>query len=176
MWNALGLPEFIVNILVFIFLVTLVWFIGFIMNQQKIGKKLTNLFSPIVLKVPLLSSLYKISRQITTTLRNSNSFKKVLLVRFPIETAWSVAFLTGENPEIFKESVNEAHLVSVFIPTTPNPTNGYLVLMDPKDYVETEIPVSVAVSFIISMGTAGATNKIIKESDSKLEWDFFKNN
>lgn len=169
MWNALGLPEFIVNILVFIFLVTLVWFIGFIMNQQKIGKKLTNLFSPIVLKVPLLSSLYKISRQITTTLRNSNSFKKVLLVRFPIETAWSVAFLTGENPEIFKESVNEAHLVSVFIPTTPNPTNGYLVLMDPKDYVETEIPVSVAVSFIISMGTAGATNKIIKESDSKLE-------
>lgn len=173
MWNALGLPEFIVNILVFIFLVTLVWFIGFIMNQQKIGKKLTNLFSPIVLKVPLLSSLYKISRQITTTLRNSNSFKKVLLVRFPIETAWSVAFLTGENPEIFKESVNEVHLVSVFIPTTPNPTNGYLVLMDPKDYVETEIPVSVAVSFIISMGTAGATNKIIKESDSKLEWDFF---
>jgi uncharacterized membrane protein len=93
----------------------------------------------------------------------------VLLVRFPIETAWSVAFLTGEDPEVFTNAIDEPHLVSVFIPTTPNPTNGYLVLMDPKDYVETEIPVSVAVSFIISMGTAGATNEIIKKSHSDLE-------
>ena len=173
MWDALGLPEFVVNILVFMVLCMLVWFIGFIMNQRKIGEKLTDFFSPIILKVPLLSSLFKITRQISTTLKNTNSFKKVLLVRFPIETAWSVAFLTGEDPEVFKNVIDEPHLVSVFIPTTPNPTNGYLVLMDPKDYVETEIPVSVAVSFIISMGTAGATNETIKKSHSDLEWDFF---
>lgn len=174
-WEYLGLPEFVVNVLVFVILGVLTWIIGFIMNQKRIGKKLTNLFSPIVLKVPLLSSLFKITHQITTTLQNTNSFKKVLLVRFPIETAWSVAFLTGENPEAFKDAVDEDCLVSVFIPTTPNPTNGYLVLMNPKNYVETEIPVSVAVSFIISMGTAGATKEIIKESHSNLEWDFFWN-
>lgn len=168
-WDTLGLPEFVVNLLVLILLCILVWFLGFMMNQKGIGNKLTNLVSPILLKVPLVSSLFKITRQITVTLKNTNSFKKVLLVRFPIETAWSVAFLTGENPEAFKDSIDEPNLVSVFIPTTPNPTNGYLVLMNPKDYVETEIPVSVAVSFIISMGTAGATNEIIKKSHSDLE-------
>lgn len=168
-WDTLGLPEFVVNLLVLILLCILVWFLGFMMNQKGIGNKLTNLVSPILLKVPLVSSLFKITRQITVTLKNTNSFKKVLLVRFPIETAWSVAFLTGENPEAFKDSIDEPNLVSVFIPTTPNPTNGYLVLMDPKDYVETEISVSVAVSFIISMGTAGATNEIIKKSHSDLE-------
>lgn len=168
-WDALGLPEFIVNASVLIILCVLVWFVGFIMNQKKIGSKLTDLVSPILLRVPLLSSLFKITRQITTTLKNTNSFKKVLLVRFPIETTWSLAFLTGENPEVFKNAIDETHLVSVFIPTTPNPTNGYLVLMNPKDYVETEVPVSVAVSFIISMGTAGATNEIIKKSHSDLE-------
>ena len=46
------------------------------------------------------------------------------------------------------------HLVSVFIPTTPNPTNGYLVLMNPRDFIETDVPVSLAISFVISMGTA----------------------
>ena len=55
------------------------------------------------------------------------------------------------------------HLVSVFIPTTPNPTNGYLILMNPRDFIETEVPVSMAISFVISMGTAGATKEIMKK-------------
>ena len=61
------------------------------------------------------------------------------------------------------------HLVSVFIPTTPNPTNGYLVLMNPRDFIETEVPVATAISFIISMGTAGAANEILKKSHSSLK-------
>lgn len=169
MWDSLGFPDTLVHLLGFFVLCVLLWFIGFIVNQKKIGKKLVDFFSPIVLKIPILGSLFKITRQVTAALKNTNSFKKVLLVRFPIETTWSVAFLTGENPEAFKNIANDSGLVSVFIPTTPNPTNGYLVLMNPKDYVETEIPVAVAVSFIISMGTAGATNEIIEKSHSNLE-------
>ena len=68
------------------------------------------------------------------------------------------------NLEIFENVSGELHLVSVFIPTTPNPTNGYLVLMNPRDFVETDVPVSMAISFIISMGTTGATAEIVKRA------------
>jgi len=164
MWDAMGLPEVVVNILGFLILCVLVWFIGFIMEQKRIGTKLKNWLRPVVSKVPLLSSLFKITNQVTSTLKDTNSFQKVVLVKFPSERTWSVGFITGENPETFSEVLEDKNLVSVFIPTTPNPTNGYLVLMNSKDLIETEVPVATAISFIISMGTAGATNEVLKKS------------
>ena len=168
MWDTLGLPEIVVNILGFIILCSIVWFVGFIMNQKKVGKILKDWFDPIISKVPLLNSLSKITNQVTNTLKDTNSFKEVVLVRFPAEKTWSVGFITGENPEVFRNEM-EGHLVSVFIPTTPNPTNGFLVLMDTKDLKRTNVPVSTAISFIISMGTAGAANEGLKESSSSSE-------
>lgn len=124
---------------------------------------------PLIDKVPLLSSLTKITNQAANTLKNSNSFKKVILVKFPMEKTRSVWFLTGEDLEAFENASGESYLVSVFIPTTPNPTNGYLVLMNPRDFIETDVPVSDAISFVISMGTAWAANKIMKKSHSTSE-------
>ena len=163
MWDALGLPEVVVNLLGFIILCALVWLLGFVMNQRKMGKKLKSWFSPIISKVPLLNSLSKITNQVTMTLKDTNSFKEVVVVRFPAETTWSIGFITGENVEAFGDVVGES-LVSVFIPTTPNPTNGFLVLMNIKDVKKTDVPVATAISFIISMGTAGATNEVLKKS------------
>lgn len=164
MWDALGLPEIVVNILGFIILCSIVWFVGFIMNQNRIGKKIKDWFNPIISRIPILNSLSKITNQVTRTLKDTNSFKEVVLVKFPTEKSWSVGFITGENPEIFREEMEE-DLVSVFIPTTPNPTNGFLVLMESKDLKRTSIPVATAISFIISMGTAGAANEVFKESN-----------
>ena len=163
MWDALGLPEVVVNLLGFIILCALVWLLGFVMNQRKMGKKLKSWFSPIISKVPLLNSLSKITNQVTMTLKDTNSFKEVVVVRFPAETTWSIGFITGENVEAFGDVVGES-LVSVFIPTTPNPTNGFLVLMNIKNLKKTDVPVATAISFIISMGTAGATNEVLKKS------------
>ena len=101
------------------------------------------------------------------TLKDTNSFKEVVVLRFPSETMWSIGFITGENVEVFGDMVEE-NLVSVFIPTTPNPTNGFLVLMNIKDLKKTDVPVATAISFIISMGTAGATKEILKKSYSSL--------
>ena len=162
MWDALGLPEVVVNLLGFIILCAFVWLLGFIMNQKKIGKKLKSWFSPIISKVPLLNSLSKITNQVTKTLKDTNSFKEVVLVRFPTDKSWSIGFITGDS-EAFGDAVGDS-LVSVFIPTTPNPTNGFLVLMSAKDLKKTDVPVATAVSFIISMGTAGATNEVLKKS------------
>ncbi len=167
MWDALGLPEVVVNMLGFIILCALIWLLGFVMNQRKMGKKLKGWFSPIISKVPLLNSLSKITNQVTMTLKDTNSFKEVVVVRFPSETTWSIGFITGENVEVFGDMVEE-NLVSVFIPTTPNPTNGFLVLMNIKDLKKTDVPVATAISFIISMGTAGATKEILKKSYSSL--------
>ena len=164
MWDALGLPEIVVNILGFIILCSIVWFVGFIMNQNRIGKKIKDWFNPIISRIPILNSLSKITNQVTRTLKDTNSFKEVVLVKFPTEKSWSVGFITGENPEVFREEMEE-DLVSVFIPTTPNPTNGFLVLMESKDLKRTSIPVATAISFIISMGTAGAANEVFKESN-----------
>ena len=167
MWDALGLPEVVVNMLGFIILCALIWLLGFVMNQRKMGKKLKGWFSPIISKVPLLNSLSKITNQVTMTLKDTNSFKEVVVLRFPSETMWSIGFITGENVEVFGDMVEE-NLVSVFIPTTPNPTNGFLVLMNIKDLKKTDVPVATAISFIISMGTAGATKEILKKSYSSL--------
>ena len=112
--------------------------------------------------MPLLSSLTKITNQAANTLRNTNSFKKVILLRFPTEKTWSVWFLTWEELGNFENAIWEINLVSVFIPTTPNPANGYLVMLNPKDFIETDVPVADAISFVISMGTVWAANKLLK--------------
>jgi len=167
--DKLLLPEIIVHFIWFLILCGLIRLLWFIMNQWRIWEKIKNFLDPLIDKVPLLSSLTKITNQAANTLKNTNSFKKVILTRFPMEKTRSVWFLTGEDLEVFENASGEIHLVSVFIPTTPNPTNGYLVLMNPRDFIETEVPVATAISFIISMGTVWATNEILKKSHSNLK-------
>ena len=71
--------------------------------------------------------------------------------------------------DVFEDASWEKNLISVFIPTTPNPANGFLVLLDPKDFIEVDVSVADAISFVISMGTVGATNAVLKKSYSGLK-------
>ena len=169
MLDKLWLPDIVVHFLWFLVLCGLIRLLWFIMNQWRIWVRVKSCLDPLIEKVPLLSSLTKITNQAANTLKNTNSFKKVVLLKFPIEKTWSVWFLTWEELDNFESAVWEKSLVSVFIPTTPNPANGYLVMLNPKDFVETDVAVSDALSFVISMGTIGATNKILKKSHFKLK-------
>lgn len=168
MLDKLSLPEILVHFLWFLILCGLIWLLWFFMNQWRIWERVKAVLDPLIEKVPLLSSLTKITNQAANTLQNTNSFKKVVLTRFPTEKTWSVWFLTWEELDVFEEAIWETNLVSVFIPTTPNPANGYLVMLNPRDFVETDVPVSDAISFVISMGTVWATEKILKKSHSSL--------
>jgi uncharacterized membrane protein len=163
MLDKLWLPEIVVHFLWFLILCGLVWLLWFVMNQWRVWEKVKACLDPLIEKVPLLSSLTKITNQAANTLQNTNSFKKVVLTRFPTEKTWSVWFLTWEELDHFEDAVWETNLVSVFIPTTPNPANGYLVMLNPRDFVETDVPVSDAISFVISMGTVWATKKILEK-------------
>lgn len=170
MVDKLWLPDLLIHFLWFLVLCGLVRMLWFIMNQWRVWEKVKDFLDPLIEKVPLLSSLTKITNQAANTLQNTNSFKKVVLTRFPTEKSWSVWFLTGEELDNFENAIWENNLVSVFIPTTPNPANGFLVLLNPRDFVETDVPVSDAISFVISMGTVWAANKILKKNTKKSDF------
>lgn len=169
MVDKLGLPDLLIHFLWFLVLCGLIWLLWFTLNQWRIWERVKACLDPLIEKIPLLNSLTKITNQAANTLQNTNSFKKVVLVRFPVENTWSVWFLTWEELDNFESAIWESNLVSVFIPTTPNPANGFLVLINPRDFVETDVPVSDAISFVISMGTVWAANKIMKKSHSTSE-------
>lgn len=166
MMDKLGLPEIIVHFLWFLVLCGLIRLLWFVMNQWRVWESVKAVLDPLIERVPLLSSLTKITNQAANTLRNTNSFKKVILVKFPTERTRSVWFLTWEKLDNFENAIWDTNLVSVFIPTTPNPANGYLVMLNPEDFIETNVPVSDAISFVISMGTVWAANKILKRNKS----------
>lgn len=155
--------EILVHLLCLILLFWIIWLLGFIVNRWKLWQRIKNWLNSIISRVPLLNSLSKVTNQIANTLETSDSFKKVVLLKFPTEKTWSVWFITWEDISIFDKELWKNSLVSIFVPTTPNPTNGFLLLLDPKDFIETEVPVSTALSFIISMWTAGATEEVLKE-------------
>ncbi len=164
MIDKLGLPEIVVHFIWFLVLCGLIRLLWYVLNQWRIWEKVKAFLDPLIDKVPLLSSLTKITNQAANTLQNTNSFKKVVLTRFPTEKTWSVWFLTWEELDNFESATWETNLVSVFIPTTPNPANGFLVLLNPRDFVETDVSVADAISFVISMGTVWATKKISKRA------------
>lgn len=162
-----GKSELFVHILCLIILFGIIRLLWLIVNRGKVGRRIKNWLNSVISRIPLLNSLSKITNQVANTLENSDSFKKVVLLRFPNEKSWSIWFVTGENTWMFDKELGEDELVSIFIPTTPNPTNGFLVLLEPKDFIETQVPVSTALSFIISMGTAGAAEEVLKTTKVK---------
>lgn len=159
--------EILVHLLCLILLFWIIWLLGFVVNRWKLWQRIKNWLNSVISRVPLLNSLSKVTNQIANTLENTDSFKKVVLLKFPNEKAWSIWFVTGENTWMFDKELGEDELVSIFIPTTPNPTNWFLVLLEPKDFIETQVPVSTALSFIISMWTAGATEEVLKTTKVK---------
>lgn len=171
MIDRVGLPEIVIKLAGLILFCIIVWIIGTISKQPHMSKKFKSWLDPIINKIPLLSHLYSITNQVASTLRDTDSFKKVVLVK-TFKNGYEVGFITGENPQGFCESLNESELISVVLPFSPL-TSYRVLLVKPEDIIQTNVPVSTAISYIISMGVAGATNQIVKESCSEIEWDFF---
>lgn len=133
------------------------------------GNKLLNVAESIMARIPIVRSLYSGSKQVMETILSPNgqSFRKVLLVHFPHQGMWSVAFQTGTGfAEAQKKTGTE--LLSVFIPTTPNPTAGFLMYVPKHEVIELDMTVEAAFKLIISLGVvvpgvdvnkAGATTR-----------------
>ncbi len=161
---VIGLPDVMIKLIGLFLFCVVVWVIGIISKQPRMSKKFKSWLDPVITRIPLLSHLYSITNQVASTLRDTDSFQKVVLVK-TTHNAYEVGFITGENPQGFCEPLNESELISVVLPFSPL-TSYRILLVKPNDVVETKVPVSVALSYIISMGAAGATNQIVKESQS----------
>ena len=117
------------------------------------GKKLIELVDLALLRVPLLNKIYSTLKQVNAAFSPSSksSFKQVVLVEFPRAGQYSVGFLTGEDHKEVQKKTKE-HVFSVFVPTTPNPTSGFLVLVPENEITKLDMSVADGIKFIISLG------------------------
>jgi len=117
------------------------------------GAQLVHLWHEILHRIPVVNSIYSSVKQISDTLFSSSgqAFRKALLVQWPREGMWTIAFLTGvPGGDVLRHLPGD--YVSVYVPTTPNPTGGYFVMLARKDVVELDMTVDEALKYIISMG------------------------
>jgi uncharacterized membrane protein len=117
------------------------------------GARLVEIWHHILHRIPVVNSIYSSVKQISDTLFSSSgqAFRKALLVQWPREGMWTIAFMTGVPSGSLLDHV-PPDCVSVYVPTTPNPTGGYFVIVPRKDVVELDMTVDQALKYIISMG------------------------
>ena len=119
-----------------------------------IGNKLVNWWHALLHRIPVVRSIYSGVKQVSDTLfsEKGNAFRKALLVQWPREGLWTIAFLTGTPAGDVARHLNAQDYLSVFVPTTPNPTGGYFVMVHKRDCVELAMSVDEALTYVISMG------------------------
>jgi len=132
-------------------------FVGFI-SLSFIGKKILQLINDLLKKIPFLRTIYGAIGQMTETFANKKGKKKsVVLVQYPSKGIWAVGFATKDNKgEISKKTNN--NLVNVFVPTTPNPTSGFLLMFPKKEVIYLDMTFEEASKFIVSAGTSNPKN------------------
>lgn len=144
--------------------IVVITFIGAI-TPGFIGRTLLKVGERILDNTPVVRSIYGAIKQIMETVMstNSESFREVVLVEYPRKGIWVIGFVTGETKgEV--QSLNKETLINVFIPTTPNPTSGFLLFLPKKDLIYMKMKVEDAVKMVISGGIVTPEVKRIKKS------------
>jgi uncharacterized membrane protein len=144
-YNVPGLEIFISIILI--------TFIGWL-SLSIIGKKLLNLFNAILKRIPILRTIYSAIVQMTETFtKNDNKKNNVVLIEYPRKGSWAVGFATKENNGEISKKLNKK-LINVFVPTTPNPTSGFLLMFPKDEIIYLDLTFEEASQFIVSAGTS----------------------
>jgi len=118
-----------------------------------LGKKLLMVGNALLRRIPIVRSIYSSVKQVSDTLfsENGNAFRKALLVQWPREGVWTIGFLTGLPGGDVVNHLSSDYL-SVYVPTTPNPTGGYFVMLKKTECIELKMSVDEALTYVISMG------------------------
>ena len=143
-FNIPGLEIFIA-----LFVITLIGWL----SLSFIGKKFFEIFNNVLKKIPILRTIYSAIGQMTESFTKSNDKQKsVVLLEYPRKGIWAVGFATKENKGIIKDKIQE-EVINVFLPTTPNPTTGFLSMVPKKDLIYLDVTFEQASKFIVSAGT-----------------------
>ncbi len=140
--------EILTNIIEFIGALVVIFFIGLVVSNV-VGKRLFTFFESIMEKVPLINTIYTSSRQImqTLTMPGKGNFKQVVLIEYPRKGLWTLAFVTAYS----KSKSNEKY-IHVFLPTTPNPTSGFMLFVNEKDVRPSGMSIEEGLKTLISGG------------------------
>ena len=139
-----------IEILLSILLITLIGGL----SLSFLGKKMLSLFNNLLQKIPILRTIYSAIGQMTETFTKKESNKKnVVLVEYPRKGSWAVGFATKKNTGEISEKTKK-NLVNVFVPTTPNPTSGFLLMFPEEEVIYLDLTFEEASKFIVSAGTS----------------------
>ncbi len=132
-----------------------------------IGQRLVRWWEQLLARIPVVSSIYNSVKQVSDTLFSSsgNAFRKALLVQYPRAGSWTIAFLTGTPGGDVRNHL-DADYVSVYVPTTPNPTSGFFLMLPKSEVIELDMAVDEALKYIISMGVVAPPSRIRQRSTS----------
>ena len=137
------------EILIALLVITLIGWL----SLSFLGKKFFEFFNNILKKIPILRTIYSAIGQMTESFTKSdNNQKSVVLLEYPRKGVWAVGFATKDNEGIIKENLKD-EIVNVFVPTTPNPTSGFLLMVPKKDLIYLNVTFEQASKFIVSAGT-----------------------
>ena len=141
-------------------LTMLIIFVTGLIATNFFGKRLILFWEAILARVPVVKSIYASVKQVSDTLfsDSGNAFRQAVLVQFPRQGAWTIAFVTGKpGGDVANHLFGD--YVSVYVPTTPNPTGGYFLMMLRTEVIELDMSVDEALKYIISMGVVAPPDK-----------------
>lgn len=147
----------------------LVIFLTGLIAANFLGRKLVEFWDVLMSHIPLVRTVYMGVKQVVNTLftPGGQSFRKVFLVQFPHEGMWSIAFQTGDSTPEVNQSFEGEQMMSVFIPATPNPTSGFLMIVSRKKVIELNMSVDQALKFVISLGVVQPVSHLTSNIDIK---------
>ena len=141
-------------------LTLLMIFLTGLLAANFIGQKLVGWWDKLLSRIPVVNSVYKSVKQVSDTLfaPNGNAFRKTLLVQYPRHGSWTIAFMTGQPGGDLVNHLTGSY-VSVYVPTTPNPTSGFFLMMPASEVIELDMTVDEALKYIISMGVVAPPSR-----------------
>lgn len=137
----------------FVFIFIILFLTGFVVTHI-MGRRIISAYEKLLSRIPLVRSIYQGVKQSLTVIlsKDNKSFREVLLIKYPRDGVWSIAFKTSEQLPKVKVFEKTPH-VMVFVPTTPNPTSGFLVVVPVKDTIVLDMTIDQALKCVISLGT-----------------------
>ena len=132
------------------------------------GKRLIKWWENVLDRIPFVRSIYSSVKQVTETILSSegDTFSAVYLIEYPRKDIWTLCFKTGNSPKMMDEAADE-ELVTVFVPTTPNPTSGFILFIPKKDVKVLDIDVEDALKLVMSLGVVAPADKTVTIDDLK---------
>lgn len=141
-------------------LTLIVVYVTGLITANIVGQRMLRLGDVVLSRIPVVNSIYKSVKQVSDTVFTSGgqAFRKALLVQYPRAGSWTIAFLTGRPGGEVVRHLGVEH-VSVYVPTTPNPTSGFFLIVPTAEVIELDMSVDAALKYVISMGVVGPGEK-----------------